>query len=162
MSWRKVKKLLVILIFAGLLAGGMFGFLLSLVVLSVYYNFTESIMFSVAVIPFFIWSFWIRCRKREWYVVGRNFILIYMIGAFLTAMFAFEQGSVGFSDIDWIVIFSVTGIVSALFVFLFVLSEFYAESRFYTEIVHIFRGMREVGFLPNFEERKKDAGTSGS
>lgn len=155
MNSKTIGQFLIIVILAGILGGAVFGFLLSLLVLSLYYNLVTCIVFSFFVFPFYIWSFWKQFKKRRWFVIIRNFFAIFLIACFLTVMFSLEEGIITFNNFDWLIIYICLGFVILTFTTFVIISEYFPESRIYKEGEHIINGMILSGLLPEFDDKNK-------
>lgn len=149
-----LKKILLIFLIFGILCGLIFGFVIGLMILSLFYNFAAAIFFSILIFPFFLWSFWKRIRRKDWFVIIRNFITIFLISTFLTAMFSVEEGAIPFSKNDLIVILLSIILTFVAFVLFGILIEFYSSSRIYKRIENFYKGLKIIGLLPDFEEKK--------
>ncbi len=153
MLFRNFTKFILVVFFAGLIGGGIFGFMFSLYVLTIYYNIEISIILTFFVGLFYIPSIWRQIRQKNWFVIIRKLIEIVIIGLGLATLFTLEEERITFSSFDWWIIYICTPLVFIPFTLYLVLEEFYNETRIYKEINHIVKGMQIYGLLPKEKEK---------
>jgi hypothetical protein len=151
----KIIKFLLLFGLVGILCGAVCGFLISILILGLYYNPETFIFFTMLVFPFFLWSFWKQFRKGRWFVIIRRFFEIFFISGFLTAMFSLEEGIITFNDFDWLITYICLAFSIIGFIIFAVILEYYNESGIYKEAEHIINGMRMSGLLPESDDKNE-------
>ncbi len=154
MNSKFLIRVFLIVFVVGIVAGGTFGMIAGLVVLSLIYNFAVCLFFSIFVSAFFVWSFWIRFRAYDWVIVIRNLIVIFLISAFLTAMYSIENGDLGFSRHEVYFIFGCSFISSFIFAAWFSLAEFFPATPIHQKTLSIVEKMNKVSLPIETEEKE--------
>lgn len=155
MNKDQIIKFLLAILLAGAVGGGLGGLTLGLIVLALIHDFLVSLMFSVLIFPFFLWSIFKNLKKRKWFVVLRRLIQAYFTACFLTAMFLLEEGSIEFDQKDQLILYICAGLGAILFTIFMVLAVYFPSNRLLVEIEHIIKGMQIVGLLSESPEKEE-------
>jgi hypothetical protein len=152
---KPITKFIVVFFLAGILGGAIFGIMLALLVLGIFYNPFIFGAASLIVSLFYIPGIWKILTKYKTYpVIIRKVFEVLLVSGFLTAMFSLEEGTISFGSFDWTIIYFCLGIVIIPLTLYLLLAEYFNQSRIYKEIEHIKNGMQLYGILPN-ENKKK-------
>ncbi|MEK7725203.1 MAG: hypothetical protein AAB336_12685 [Acidobacteriota bacterium] len=151
----QIIKFLIIIGIAGILGGGIFGFLIALIILGLIYEPAFFAFLSILLFPFFVWSIFKNLWQRKWFISIRRIFQILIISSFGTAMFSLDQQSIPFSNFDYWTVYICLAFTISLSTFLMVLSEYYPKSRIYRQIKSLVYVIQISSLISEFDSEKK-------